>query len=322
MITTAHIHYAVPNSDGSQRYAYDNSFKQLPAGVTRRKNGASKPFSVEVYDGRTLSKPPSLMRNGYCLARDFDTALDLQNEGLDSEKIVNTYYPEIRRLVTEALGGAEAVKRAIVFDHTIRSRVRKANGEKETNGENVGGYASTAHNDNTSASAKNRVRLLSQAKKAGGSLTLPTPPLTEHEAEKIASGRFGIFNVWRHFRKDYPVLDYPLAVLDAQSARPEDFLNSLYIYPDRVGEVVSVVRNPGHRWIYYSEMRHNEALMFKVFDSSSELGARTAEECPAHTAHTSFRLADADASTPARESIECRVLVEFVVSGQGQDDVN
>ena len=322
MITTAHIHYAVPNSDGSQRYAYDNSFKQLPAGVTRRKNGASKPFSVEVYDGRTLSKPPSLMRNGYCLARDFDTALDLQNEGLDSEKIVNTYYPEIRRLVTEALGGAEAVKRAIVFDHTIRSRVRKANGEKETNGENVGGYASTAHNDNTSASAKNRVRLLSQAKKAGGSLTLPTPPLTEHEAEKIASGRFGIFNVWRHFRKDYPVLDYPLAVLDAQSARPEDFLNSLYIYPDRVGEVVSVVRNLGHRWIYYSEMRHNEALMFKVFDSSSELGARTAEECPAHTAHTSFRLADADASTPARESIECRVLVEFVVSGQGQDDVN
>ena len=29
-----------------------------------------------------------------------------------------------------------------------------------------------------------------------------------------------------------------------------------------------------------------------------------------------------DASTPARESIECRVLVECVVSGQGQDDVN
>jgi hypothetical protein len=318
MITTAQIHYAIPNSDGSQRYTYDNSFKQLPAGVTRRKNGESKPFSVEVHDGRTLSKPQSLMRNGYCLARDFDTALDLQNDGLDSEKIVHTYYPEIRRLVTAALGGADTVKRAIVFDHTIRSRVRKAKGEKETNGENVGGYASTAHNDNTSASAKNRVRLLSQAKKAGGSLTLPKPPLTEREAEKIASGRFGIFNVWRHFRKDSPVLDYPLAVLDAQSACPEDFLNSLYIYPDRVGEVVTVVRNPEHRWIYYSEIRHNEALIFKVFDSSAELGACTAEQCPPNTAHTSFRLADSDASTPARESIECRVLVEFVVSGSGQ----
>lgn len=311
-MTTAQINYAIPNADGSQRYAYDNSFQPLPAGVTRRENGESQTFTVEVHDGRTLSPPPSLMRNGYCLVRDFDTALDLQNDGLDSEQIVHTYYPEIRRLVTEALGDAGVVKRAIVFDHTIRSRVRKATGEKETNGENVGGYASAAHNDNTSASAKNRVRLLSQAKEAGGSLTLPTPPVTEREAEEIVSGRFGIFNVWRHFRKDYPVLDYPLAVLDAQSTRPEDFLASLYIYPDRVGEVVSVVRNPEHRWIYYSEMRHTEALIFKVFDSSSELGACTAEQCPPNTAHTSFRLADSDASTPARESIECRVLVEFM----------
>ena len=315
-MTTAHINYAIPNPDGSQRYAYDNSFQPLPAGVTRRKNGESQTFTVEVHDGRTLSQPPSLMRNGYYLSRDFDTALDLQNEGLDSEKIVQTYYPEIRRLVTEALGGADAVKRAIVFDHTIRSRVRKAKGEKETNGENVGGYASTAHNDNTSASAKNRVRLLSQTKASGGSLTLPKPPLTEREAEKIAAGRFGIFNVWRHFRKDYPVLDYPLAVLDAQSARPEDFLASLYIYPDRVGEVTSVVRNPEHRWVYYSEMRHTEALIFKVFDSASELGVCTTTQCPPNTAHTSFRLADSDASTPARESIECRVLVEFVVPGK------
>ena len=311
-MTTAQINYAIPNADGSQRYAYDNSFQPLPAGVTRRKNGESQTFSVEVHDGRTLSPPPSLIRNGYCLARDFDTALDLQNDGLDSEQIVHTYYPEIRRLVTEALGGADAVKRAIVFDHTIRSRVRKATGEKETNGENVGGYASAAHNDNTSASAKSRVRLLSKVKAAGGSLTLPTPPLTERETEKIVSGRFGIFNVWRHFRKDYPVLDSPLAVLDAQSTRPEDFLSSLYIYPDRVREVTSVIRNPDHRWIYYSEMRHTEALIFKVFDSSSELGMCTAEQCPPNTAHTSFRLAGSDASTPARESIECRVLVEFM----------
>ena len=314
MTTTAQINHAIPNADGSQRYGYDNSFTQLPAGVTRRRNGESKPFTVEVHDGRTLSQPPSLMRNGYCLVRDFDTALDLQNDGLDSEKIVHTYYPEISRLVTEALGGAAAVKRAIVFDHTIRSRARKAKGEKETNGENVGGYASTAHNDNTSKSAKNRVRLLSKAKAEGGSLTLSHPPLTEEEAENIVVGRFGLFNVWRHFRKDYPVLDYPLTVLDAQSARPEDFLSSLYIYPDRVGETASVLRNPAHRWIYYSGMRHTEALIFKVFDSSSELGICTAEQCPPNTAHTSFRLADSDASTLPRESIECRVLVEFVAS--------
>ena len=310
-MTTAQISYAIPNADGSQRYAYDNSFTQLPAGVTRRKNGESQSFAVEVHDGRTLSQPPSLMRNGYYLAEGFETALDLQNDGLDSEKVIQTYYPEIIHLVTEALGGADVVKRAIVFDHTIRSRVRKANGEKETNGENVGGYAGAAHNDNTSNSARNRVRLLTKAKAGGGSLTLRQPPLTEQEAEKIVSGRFGLFNVWRHFRTDYPVLDYPLAVLDAQSARPEDFLSSQYIYPDRVGETASVLHNPEHRWMYYSEMRHNEALIFKVFDSASELGMYSAEQCPPNTAHTSFRLPDSDDSTPPRESIECRVVVEF-----------
>ena len=313
-MTTAQISHAIPSADGSQRYAYDNSFTQLPAGVTQRRNGESQSFPVEVRDGRALSEPPSLMINGYCLADGFDTALDLQNEGLDSEKVVNIYYPEISRLVSEALGGADVVKRAIVFDHTIRSRARKAKGEKETNGENVGGYAAAAHNDNTSNSAKNRVRLLTKAKEAGGSLTLSDPPLTGQEAEKIVSGRFGLFNVWRHFRKDYPVLDYPLAVLDAQSARPEDFLSSQYIYPDRVGETASVVLNPEHRWIFYSEMRHNEALIFKVFDSASELGMCTAEQCPPNTAHTSFRLPGSDDATPPRESIECRVLVEFTAS--------
>ncbi len=70
------------------------------------------------------------------------------------------------------------------------------------------------------------------------------------------------------------------------------------IYPDRVGEVVDVARNPAHRWVYYSEMRHNEALILKVFDSSSELGAYTAAQCPPNTAHATFRLAGTDASTP------------------------
>ena len=88
MMTIAQINHAIPNADGSQRYAYDNSFTQLPAGVTRRKNGESRPFAVEVHDGRTLSQRPSLMTNGYCLVTDFDTALDLQNDGLDSEKII------------------------------------------------------------------------------------------------------------------------------------------------------------------------------------------------------------------------------------------
>ena len=191
MITTAQILYAIPDADGSQRYTYHNSVQSLPAGVTQRKTGASQWCTVEVHDGRALSPPPSLLRNGYCLARDFDTTLDFHSDGLDSEKIVRTYYPEMRRLVTEALGGAGAVKRAIVFDHTLRSPVRKATGAKETNGQIVRDYADVAHNDNTSASAKNRVRLLSKPKEEGGSFTLAHPAING-----ARGGKNRVWTVW------------------------------------------------------------------------------------------------------------------------------
>ncbi len=54
--------------------------------------------------------------------------------------------------------------------------------------------------------------------------------------------------------------------------------------------------------------------MFKVFDTAAELGLSSTEDCPPHTAHTSFRLPGVDDDTPPRESIECRVLVEFNVA--------
>ena len=104
--------------------------------------------------------------------------------------------------------------------------------------------------------------------------------------------------MWRHFRSDYPVQDYPIAVLDAASTKPADFQIAKYIYPHRVGEVVNVLHQPRHRWIYYSNMRHNEALMFKVFDNASELGLCSVEDCPPHTAHTSFQLARAATCLP------------------------
>jgi hypothetical protein len=244
----------------------------------------------------------------------FQTSLDLQNDGLDSRKIVDDYYPEIRELVVDKLGGPSVVKQAIIFDHTIRSRERKGKGEKESNGENIGGYANGAHNDYSALSAKNRVRLLAATKENCGSVTLAEPPLRAKETENIANGHFGIFNVWRHFRADYPVLDYPLAVVDAQSIKPEDFLVAQYIYPNRVDEVIRVLGDDAHKCYYYSEMRHDEALIFKVFDSSSELGLCTADDCPPHTAHTSFKLEQADERTASRESIECHVLVEFTAS--------
>ncbi|MFT4582534.1 MAG: hypothetical protein ACI915_002591 [Gammaproteobacteria bacterium] len=309
-MTTVELNHALPSLDGKPTYAYDGSFKELPQGVTQRHNGRSQMVLIDLHDGRALAPLPSLTKNGFVFADSFTPKVDLQSDGLNSDEIIAKYYPQVGALVTEALGVAN-VRRAIVFDHTIRSVARRERGEKETNGENVGGYANGAHNDNSSASAKTRVRLLAKTKAQGGSVTLPAPPLTDEDAERIANSHFGIFNVWRHFRTDYPVRDYPLVVLDAATTRPSDFQIAKYIYPHRVGEVVNVLHQSRHRWIFYDQMRHDEALVFKIFDTATELGLSTIQACPPHTAHTSCRLPDADALTPPRESIECRVLIEF-----------
>ena len=304
------ITHALQNPEGKPSITYDGSFKTLPAGVTERRTGRSIAVEIDLIDGRGLKTPLSLTKNGITFVEHFEPAVDLERGGLDSDKIIEHYYPQMAALVCNALG-AERVKRAIVFDHTVRSVARRKRGAKETNGENVGGYANGAHNDNSSVSARNRIRLLSHTKAEGGSVTLSEPPLTGFSAEKLANGHFGIFNVWRHFRSDYPVEDHPLAVLDAASTRAEDFQISKYVYPHRVGEVLNVLHQPRHRWIYFSRMRSHEALIFKVFDTAYELGLSSRADCPPHTAHTSFALPGITDQTPPRESIECRVLVEF-----------
>ena len=74
------------------------------------------------------------------------------------------------------------------------------------------------------------------------------------------------------------------------------------VYPNRVGETYSVTFDPEHRWYYVPEMRADEVLLLKCYDSKTDGRARFAP----HTAFT-------DPTTPPdaapRESIELRALV-------------
>ncbi|MGA7327067.1 MAG: CmcJ/NvfI family oxidoreductase, partial [Rhodomicrobium sp.] len=75
-------------------------------------------------------------------------------------------------------------------------------------------------------------------------------------------------------------------------------------YPNRIGQTYAVTYNPRHRWYWLPNMRPEEALVFKVYDSSKDGRARW-------SAHTAF---DDPASPPharPRESIEIRTLAFF-----------
>src|SRR3989442_16035001 len=114
--------------------------------------------------------------------------------------------------------------------------------------------------------------------------------------------RFAIIQVRCAIRK--PVQANPLAILDARSLVPEDLLAAERRYPHRVGQTYRLKYNPGHRWFYFPEMRRDEALVFKVFDSETD-------GRPRFTPHTSF----VDPATPPgsspRQSIEARAMAFF-----------
>ena len=75
-------------------------------------------------------------------------------------------------------------------------------------------------------------------------------------------------------------------------------------YPHRVGQTYRLKYNANHRWFYFPEMRREEALVFKVYDSEKDGRAR-------FTPHTSFVDSGSPPHAPARQSIEVRAFAFF-----------
>jgi len=74
--------------------------------------------------------------------------------------------------------------------------------------------------------------------------------------------------------------------------------------PIRYGEVLTPLHDPAHRWIYFPNMKKEEGLFLKIFDSRENVNVR-------HGAHSAFR--DPLAKDPSfhRKSIEVRCLIVF-----------
>jgi len=83
----------------------------------------------------------------------------------------------------------------------------------------------------------------------------------------------------------------------------KDFVATDLKYRDRTGEVYSVAYNPEHRWFYFPQMRTDEALLLKCFDSDA---CRTQ-----FTAHSAFEDPTSPANAAPRESIEARTILFF-----------
>src|ERR1700736_4983665 len=243
-----------------------------PGDLDVRSGGQQDLRRITIANGRPHAAKLGLEQDGFRFVR-HDTKM---RDFLDEDEVRRVYYPEMEALVKAESGAS----RVVVFDHTLRTaddELREAAKIREV--------VRRVHNDYTEWSAPQRVRNL-----------LPD------EADELLQRRFAIVQVWRPIR--HPVESWPLAIADAQSLAPADMVVTERRYQDRIGQTSAITYNPSHRWYWFPQMRPDEALVFKVYDSMKDGRAR-------FTAHTAFD----DPTTPPharpRESIEIRTLAFF-----------
>ena len=322
-------------SQGAFRYmapAAEASLYRNGKVLTRRdRDGSDSGFEgidlesreMSIIDARTLApeEQPTLAANGFELL-DRPTAhpgLDF----LDHEAVVRTYYPECVAIMQAATGAATVV----AFDHNVRSATGKSDKKRIAGGQQVQGPAHVVHGDYTLTSAPQRMRDLTRPPTLNDTYRTA---LAEGETlldagaveRAIENGRFALVNLWRNIAPE-PVATRPLALCDAETVQPDELVVFEIHYADRVGENYFAKHNARHRWVYWSGMTRDEALLIKQWDSAGEL-ARTGGARPdaagvsdsgGRSSTFSFHSAFKDPATPPdapdRWSIEVRCALIY-----------
>ena len=262
----APMNYLVDDGEKPVTYTYEP-----PPGVPPRTGHVVKQ-TISIFNGRPLADRITLDQHGFMLTGHHTAVRDFY----DADEVRRVYYPEVEQLVKTITGA----NRVIVFDHNVR------NGSKEMRAKlGVREPVKFAHNDYTLKSGPQRVRDL----------------VGDAEAEELLKHRYAFINVWRAVRG--PIEEFPLAVCDAQSMTLKDFIATDLKYRDRTGEVYSVAYNAAHRWFYFPQMRTDEALLLKCFDSD--------ERRTRFTAHSAFEDPTSPPNAAPRESIEARTILFF-----------
>lgn len=272
---TAELTYLAPGSDSAQVRIYP------PSSGLAAVRPASVQHLVSIRDVRPVADRLRLDDEGFELHSRRSGFTEFYDEAAVRER----YYPEVQT-VMQTITGALAV---IVFDHNVRSAERAARAEP-----GVRLPVDQVHNDYTERSGPKRKQEVLDA--AGRS--------------DLADRRVAFVNLWRPIVG--PVLDNPLGVCEARSVAPEDlvatdidhFGEEDLTVPRHRGEIYSVRHNPAHRWFYVSEMRPEEFLLLKCYDSGADGRAR-------FLPHTGFRNPACPSQFIPRESIEARTLVIF-----------
>lgn len=250
----------------SERYFYD------PGPEVVRKPVIMDPREVPITDIRGAAESLSVDVQGFEVV---DCPADIAF-GAAAEEVQSRFYPAMERLVRDAIGA----ERVVAFDHDFRTPA------VDREDYFLRDVVPVVHNDYTEVSGPQRVKDLMGA----------------DEAEDLLSRRVAFINVWKPVT--YPAEDRPLGMCDARSIAPDDLITTLMHYEGRTGQTYALRYNPDHRWSYVRNLRPDEALLLKVYDSDRTGPAR-------FPAHSAFIDPSTRPDAPPRRSIEVRVIAFF-----------
>jgi hypothetical protein len=234
------------------------------------RTGSEDPRSVTIKNGRLAVNDLSLEGHGFRLVTHNTKMVNF----FDESELRRVYYPEMEALIKEETGAS----RVILFDHTLRTADNDLAGMGNTSS-----VICRVHNDNTECSGPARVREV-----------LP------QEADEIISRRFAIVQVWRPIK--YPIETFPLGLMDARTASPDDFVVlDRHFQNGSVRKMYLLKHNPKHEWFWFPRMQRNETIVFKTYDSLQNGNARW-------TPHSAFDDPTSPPHARPRESIEIRAF--------------
>jgi hypothetical protein len=231
---------------------------------------------MAITDGWSRADSFSLDREGFTL-KEFRNAFDRFD---DDDAVRSQFYTPVAEFVRTSVGA----RRAIVFDHTIRSKV---NEQLQTAEHTTTQRAPVmlVHCDYTPVSGPLRVSQL-----------LPD------EADALLKRRVAFYNFWKPLKRR--VEEKPLAMCDVTSATQDDMIKMKLRYRDRTGEIFVMRHSPAHRWWYFPKMTPENVVLLKTYESETDGRAR-------FLGHSAFDDPNTPANAVVRESIEIRTMAFF-----------
>jgi hypothetical protein len=243
-------------------------------------NYAQTPVRVTIHDLRNGENTVDLDNNGFEL---FKYDGHIHDVFYDNSETQRCYYEDIVNALKKRLDAS----RVVIFNHVMRSRgPPRAADQCDSTHKNPVFYP---HVDNDPFAARFKVKEI----------------LGEEEANKVMQKRFQIINVWRPLGPN-PIMNTPLTICDYHSL---DLDHDLHVSEARGTAatislyMISHNSQDAQKWYYLSQMRSDEMIILKIFDSNPDVAQ--------FGAHTAFTNEYVPSTNIEQHSIEIRCLVLY-----------